>query len=85
MGPTAMCSHTEGMSKILKKSLKLITVHDTVKTNVLGFRDNNLSYDIQRHLSNGHAYHAFGQGRLIRDVPVEFPIGITEGTMHIQF
>jgi hypothetical protein len=28
-------------------SLKLITVDDTVKMNVYGFRDNNFSYDIQ--------------------------------------
>jgi hypothetical protein len=36
--------------------LKLITIDDTVKTNVLGFRDNNFSYDIQRYISNGEAY-----------------------------
>jgi hypothetical protein len=36
--------------------LIIITLNDTVKTNVLRFRNNNFSYDIQRHLSNYQAY-----------------------------
>jgi hypothetical protein len=32
--------------------MKLITVDDTVKTNVLGFRNNNFSYGVQRYVSN---------------------------------
>jgi hypothetical protein len=36
--------------------LKLITIDDTVKTNVLGFEDNNFSCDIQRYVSNDQAY-----------------------------
>jgi hypothetical protein len=35
--------------------LKLITVDDTVKTNVLGFRDNSFC-DIQQYVSNDQAY-----------------------------
>jgi hypothetical protein len=34
----------------------LIAVDDTVKTDVLGFRDNNFSYCVQRYLSSDHAY-----------------------------
>jgi hypothetical protein len=41
MGPTGIYIHTEGMGKIEIISLKLITVDDTVLTNVLGFSDNN--------------------------------------------
>jgi hypothetical protein len=44
------------MSKILRKSLKLITVNGTVKTNVLEFRDNNFSCDIQRFVRNDKAH-----------------------------
>jgi hypothetical protein len=44
------------MSKILTNILKLVTVDDTVKTNVLGFRD-NYSCDIQRYVSNDQAYY----------------------------
>jgi hypothetical protein len=39
--------------------LKLITVDDTEKTNVLGFRDNNFSFDIERYVSNDQAYDKF--------------------------
>jgi hypothetical protein len=49
----------EAMSKILTNILKLITVCDDVKTNVLGFRDNNVSHDIQRYVSNDHSYGKF--------------------------
>jgi hypothetical protein len=37
-------------------SLKLITVDDTAKTNILGFRDNHFSYGVQGYLSNDRAY-----------------------------
>jgi hypothetical protein len=37
-------------------SLKLNTVDDIMKTNVLEFSDNNVSYDIERYVSNGHIY-----------------------------
>jgi hypothetical protein len=36
--------------------LKAITEEDTVKTNVVVFRDNSFSHFIQRYLSNGHVY-----------------------------
>jgi hypothetical protein len=35
--------HTEAMDKILTNSLKLNTLDDTFKANVLGFKDNNVS------------------------------------------
>jgi hypothetical protein len=37
-------------------SSKIITADDTVKTNDLGFRDNNFSHDIQQYVSNDQAY-----------------------------
>jgi hypothetical protein len=43
------------MGKILI-SLKLITADDTVKTNFLGLRVNNFSYDIQQCILNDQAY-----------------------------
>lgn len=43
------------MGKILTNTAKLITVDDTVKSNVLGFRDNS-SYDIQRYASSDEAF-----------------------------
>jgi hypothetical protein len=43
-GTTVIYIRTEEMGKIL--TLKLIAVNDTAKTNVLGFRDNNFSYDV---------------------------------------
>jgi hypothetical protein len=42
--------------KFWRISFKLITVDDTVDTNILGFMDNNFSYGIQRYLFNDHAY-----------------------------
>jgi hypothetical protein len=36
--------------------LKLIIIDVTVNKNVLGFRDNNSFYGIQRYLSNDHVY-----------------------------
>jgi hypothetical protein len=48
---------TEGVGKILTNILKLITVNYIVQTkDVLGFKDNNLSYVIQRYLCNDWAY-----------------------------
>jgi hypothetical protein len=45
MGPTVIYIHTEGMGKILMNIFEIyctvFTVDDTVKKNVLGFRDNN--------------------------------------------
>jgi hypothetical protein len=35
--------------------VKLNTVDDTVRTNVLGFEDINFSSDIKRYLSSDHA------------------------------
>jgi hypothetical protein len=35
--------------------VKLITVHDTVKTSVLSWFRDNFSYDIQRYISNDQA------------------------------
>jgi hypothetical protein len=40
MGPIGIYIHTEGMGKILTNVFELITVDDTVQTNVLGFRNN---------------------------------------------
>jgi hypothetical protein len=37
--------------------MKIITVDDSVKTNVLGFRVKTFSYDIQRYVSNDQAYY----------------------------
>jgi hypothetical protein len=37
-------------------SLELITVVHIVKTNVLGFGDNNFFYDIQQYILNDQAY-----------------------------
>jgi hypothetical protein len=34
----------------------LTTVSETVKKNILGFRDNNISSDIQQYVSNNHVY-----------------------------
>jgi hypothetical protein len=42
--------------KSWKISLKLITVDVTVKTNVLGFRDNNFFSDIQLYISDDQDY-----------------------------
>lgn len=57
MGPNVIHIHTEGLGKILtnRLSLKLITVHDTVKSNVIGFNENSSSHGIQRYLLNDHA------------------------------
>jgi hypothetical protein len=44
------------MLSAYQNTLKLGTVDDTEKTNVLGFWVNNFSYDIQRYLPNDHAH-----------------------------
>jgi hypothetical protein len=49
MGPTTIHIQTEKMGKILTD---IFETNDTVKTNVLGFRNNNFSYDIQLYISN---------------------------------
>jgi hypothetical protein len=39
--------------------MKLITVDDTVKANVLGFRYTNFWYDIEQYVSNDQAHDKF--------------------------
>jgi hypothetical protein len=55
----------------LRERLITPAVDCTVKANVFGFRDNNFSYDIQRYLSNNHAYDKLsGKEDLILDVRI---------------
>jgi hypothetical protein len=42
--------------KYWRKTLKLITVYDNVKTNILVFKDNFFSFDIQRYVVDDQAY-----------------------------
>jgi hypothetical protein len=56
MVPTAIYIHTEGMGKIRRNIFETNYLDDAAKTNVLGFRNSNFSYGIQRYLFNDHTY-----------------------------
>jgi hypothetical protein len=62
--------------------LQLITVDVTEKTNVLGFRDNNLSYNIQQYISNDQAYDNLLDKKIDKKQAfVRFPCSNTAGTL----
>jgi hypothetical protein len=55
-GTCVICIHTVGMRKFWEVSSELITVDGKVKTDVLGFRNNDFSCGNPWCPSNDHAY-----------------------------